>query len=94
MVEYMRILGREHNSQEHPAQAGAFIVDGLPYYAPTDQQDHISVLSFSYVPLPHALIQALIDHPELAPDSMFIRWTQEQDLIWEGTLGELRHPAP
>ncbi len=48
----------------------------------------ISILSFNNVPLPDSLIEALVDHPELFPDGILVRWTQEQDLIFEATLGE------
>jgi hypothetical protein len=35
-------------------------------------------------------LQALIEHPELASDETVVRWTQEQELVLESTLGDLR----
>ncbi len=32
--EYLRILLDEYGAQPHPRQPGAFLVDGLPFYAP------------------------------------------------------------
>jgi hypothetical protein len=36
--------------------------------------------------LPNSLIEALADYPELFPHGILIRWTQEQDLIFEAVL--------
>jgi hypothetical protein len=87
---YIAALISEYGATAHPAQPNTFIMRGLPFYAPIDRSDHVSILSFNGALLPYPLLQALADHPELAPDDVFVRWTQEQDLIWEGTLGELR----
>ena len=46
--------------------------------------------SFNYVPLPDSLLEALVEHAELFPDDILVRWTQEQDLYFEATLGQLR----
>lgn len=89
--KYLDVLRVEHNAQDHPSQPGSFLIDETqPFYAPQQIEDHLSILGFNYIPLPDQLIQAIIDHPELAPDDTLIRWTQEQDLILEATLGELR----
>jgi len=88
--EYLRILAVEHGAQPHPRQQGTFLGDGLPFYTPQQVDEHTFVLGFNMVPLSHILIQALIVHPELVPDQVFIRWTQEQDLIAEGTLDNFR----
>ena len=45
------------------------------------------------VPLPYSAFEVLLQHPKLAPDDVYIRWTQEQELIFEGTLGELRRES-
>src|SRR5688572_10486922 len=87
---YIRILRDELNVQDHPNQPNAYLLDRLPFYRPTQMEDHISVLSFNNVPLPFSLLQALIDHPEFVPDNTVIRWTQEQGLVLENTIGALR----
>ena len=90
----MDVLREDHGAQDHPSQPGGYLVDGTPpFYAPQQIDDHLSILGFNYTPLPDHLIQALIDHPDLAPDETLVRWTQEQDLILETTLGELRTRA-
>ena len=88
--EYLRILLDEYGAQPHPRQPGAFLIDGLPFYAPQHVDEHTFVLGFNMVPLSQTLIQVLIAHPELVHDQMFIRWMQEQDLVAEGTLGDFR----
>ena len=89
--KYVGILKDEHNAQDHPSKTGSFLIDeDHPFYAPQLIAEHLSILGFNYTPLPGQLIQALIDHPELAPDETLIRWTQEQHLMIETTLGELR----
>src|SRR5688572_8317905 len=90
LTKYLEVLNQEFEAQTHPTQPDAFIVEGLPFYRPRDQDDHISILGFNKIPLPYPLLQALIEHPELASDDTVIRWTQEQELIFESTLGELR----
>jgi hypothetical protein len=89
-TKYLDVLNQEFRAQKHPAQEDALIVDGLPFYEPKDQDDHISILGFNKIPLPYSLLQALIEHRELASDDTIVRWTQEQELILESTLGELR----
>jgi len=93
LENYLRVLRSDFRARKHPSQDGALIADGCPFYVPREQGDHISILGLNKVPLPYSLIQTLVERPDLAPDEMFIRWTQEQDLIWEGTLGELRKHA-
>ena len=89
-IKYLDVLNQEFKAQKHPAQENALIMDGLPFYEPKDQDDHISILGFNKTPLPYSLLQSLIEHPELVPDDTVVRWTQEQELILESTLGELR----
>ena len=88
--EYLKVLREEFSAHEHPSQSGAFMVDELPFYEPRQIEDHISILSFNYAPLSDLLIEALINNPELAPDTTIVHWLQEQDVIMEATLGELR----
>ena len=88
--KYLDVLREEFGAHEHPSQSGAFIVDDLPFYKPRQIADYISIISFNYAPLPDLLIKALINHPDLAPDNMVIRWIAEQDVIMEATLAELR----
>jgi len=87
---FLEVLKSEHGSAEHPSQSGALIVDKLSFYSPRRLGDHISILGFNGIPIPDSVVEALVQHPELIPDNAFIRWTQEQELIFEGTLGELR----
>ncbi len=87
---YMQTLQVEYGAAQHPRGRRAYLVDGLPFYAPRQSPDHLSILSFNNIPLPDALLEALVMHPELFPDDVLIRWSQEQDLILEATLGQLR----
>ncbi len=93
--KYVEILKKEYGAREHPSQPDGYIIDDpeLPFYRPKTIEDHISILSFNYTPLSILLIQAIIDHPELVPDEVLVRWTQEQDLIMENTLGDLRRQS-
>ena len=89
--KYLQVLKTEYSAQEHPTQPNSFLIEnGPPFYKPQQIEDHVSILGFNNIPLSEHLLQALIDHPELAPDDVIVRWTQEQDLILEATLGELR----
>ncbi len=89
-AQYVDILSGEFGAAEHPNQENAYVLEHRPFYAPRPVEDHISILSFNNIPLPDSLVEALVDHPELFPDNILVRWTQEQDLILEATLGELR----
>ena len=91
--QYVKILNGEFAATRHPSQADAYILDGLPFYAPRRTSDHILILGFNYIPLPYSLVAALISHPDLFADDILVRWTQEQDLIFEATLGQLREQA-
>ena len=89
--KYMNVLRTKYGVKDHPAQENSFLIEnGPPFYKPQQIEDHVSILGFNNTPLPDFLLQALIDHPELAPDDVIIRWTQEQDMVLEATLGELR----
>ncbi len=66
------------------------MLGGTPFHAPRLTGDHISILSFNNIPLPDAIIEALVDHRELFADDFVVRWVQEQDLLFEATPGELR----
>jgi len=87
---YLDILKTEYGALEHPQQSGAFLIEGLPFYAPQLAEGYVFVLGFNMVPLAHVIIQALAEHPELVPESALVRWTQEQALILESELGALR----
>lgn len=90
---YIRILIGEFAATRHPSQADAYMVDSLPFYAPRGTGDHLSILGFNHIPLPYSLVAALISHPDLFSDDILVRWTQEQDLIFEANLGQLREQA-
>lgn len=89
---YLEILKSEYGAKENPAQYGTYLIDDpeLPFYQPEEIDGYVSVLGFNYYLLSSLLIQAIVDHPELVPDAALVRWTQEQDLVLEKTLGELR----
>ncbi len=87
---YLHTLTVEYGAIRHPDEKHAYIVEGLPFHAPRAAQDHLVILSFNNLPLSDALLEALILHPESFPDDVLVRWTQEQDLILEATLGQLR----
>ena len=90
--KFLGILKDEYGAREHPAQPESYLIDDpeLPFYKPQQLEDHVSILGFTFVPLSNILIQAIIDHAELVPDEVLVRWTQEQELIIEKTIGELR----
>jgi len=90
--QYVEVLKAEYGVQDHPDKTGALLLNDLPFYTPqaSNEKDYVFILGFNYLPLPHVLIQALIEHPELAPSTTFIRWTAEQDLVMEGNLEELQ----
>ena len=58
---YLSILKEECGAQEHPEQEGSYLIDDLPFYAPRQIDEHVSVLSFNYAPLPSILINALVN---------------------------------
>jgi hypothetical protein len=91
--QYLHTLEVEYGVTNHPRESRAYILEGLPFYAPRAARDHLSILSFNNLPLPDALLEALVLHPELFPDDVLVRWMQEQDLILEATLGALRGRA-
>jgi hypothetical protein len=88
--DYLAILLEEYDAREHPSQSNAFLIDDLPFYKPEQIEDHVSILSFNYTPLPSILINALAGHPELVPNDVEIRWTIEQDSFLETTMGAVR----
>ncbi len=90
---YLHTLTVEYGAVPHPNENRAYVVEGLPFHETQVVQDHLSVLSFNNLPLPDAILEALVLHPELFPDDVLVRWTQEQDLILEATLGQLRGQA-
>ena len=88
--KYISILREEGGAVDHPAQQGAFMVDGLPFYRPQQVNDEISVVSFNHLPLPDTLIFALASYPDLVPDSTLVWWLIEEDLCFESNMGEIR----
>ena len=87
---YLEILKAEHGAKDHPGQSGCYLVDELPFYKPKQTDEYVFVLGFNYAPLPGLLIEALASHPELIPDDVLIRWTIEQELLLDTTMGEIR----
>jgi len=87
---YLEILKTEQGAKDHPGQPGCYLVDDLPFYKPKQADEYVFVLGFNCVALPGLLIEALASHPELVPDEVLIRWTIEQDLLLDTTMGEIR----
>ncbi len=77
---HLQILRKEYGAAPHPVENRAYILGGLPFHSPSRSRYHLSILSFIDLPLPDALLEALIKHPELFPDQVLIRWAQEQHL--------------
>lgn len=88
--EYLSILKRERGMVDHPSQPDAFVVDNLPFYKPIQKSDYLYILSFNKIPLPSALIEAMVNYPELIPDEILIYWTIEQELLLAASMGEVR----
>ena len=88
---YLEILKSENGAKEHPNQPGCYLVGELPFYKPKQSDEYIFILGFNLVPLPGLVIDALANHPELVPDDVSIRWTIEQDLLLDTTMGEIRN---
>lgn len=86
--EYLEVLQKQYGTEFHPTQKGAFVVDGLPFYKPQKAEEYIFILSFNYMPLASALVWTLFEHPELVPADTHIRWMQEQDLVFDGAIGD------
>ena len=84
--KYLDTLRVEHGVQKHPSQPDAYLIDGLPFYHPKQDYDYVFIMSFNKAPLSPKLIRTLVNHPEIAPGNTPFRWTQEQELIKEGTL--------
>ena len=87
---YLEVLKTEHGAKDHPAMPGCYLLDDLPFYEPRQADEYIFILGFNLVPLPGLLIDSLANHPELVPDEVLIRWTIEQDLLLDSTMGEIR----
>ncbi len=89
---YLTVLKAEFGAWSHPQEPNAFLIDDppLPFHHPRIIRDHLSILSFNYWPLSISLIEALINHPELAPATAQVLWAAEQDLVIEGTLKNLK----
>lgn len=90
--KYLTVLQTKFEAHPHPQEPDAFLMDTppLPFYGPKIIEEHLSILSFNYLPLSANLIWALINHPELAPETTMVIWTAEQDLIIKGALESLK----
>jgi len=90
--KYLAVLQTEFEARPHPQEPGAFLIDTppLPFRQPRIIEEHLSILSFNYLPLSANLIWALINHPELALATTIVLWTAEQDLVIKGALESLK----
>ena len=89
--QYLEILKTEYGAGKHPQQENTFLIEGLPFYAPQLAEGYTFVLGFNMMPLSHLIIQALVDRQELIPQYTKVRWMQEQDLIFDGQLGDFKN---
>jgi hypothetical protein len=86
--EFVKVLSSELSAAKHPNQADSYMLEGLSFHALKPADDHLSILGFNIAPLHDSLIEAWVDHTELFPNDILIRWTQGQDLIFEVILGQ------
>ncbi len=92
--QYVEVLSSEFGASRHPNQENAFILEQHPFYAPRPVEDHISTPGFNNIPLPDSPDPSTREPSGIFPDDILSRWTQEQDLIFEATLRELRGYRP
>lgn len=90
--EYLAVLQQNFGARNHPNQADSYLIDNpeLPFYEPIESKDYAFIMGFNYAPLSALLIRALIDHPKLIPADTVVRWLEEQELLLECVLGEVR----
>ncbi len=81
---YIEILKAEYGAEAYPAEENSFVIEGLPFYRPQKGEGYIFILGFNMMPLSSLLLQALINHPELAPETTPVQWTAEQEVVVEG----------
>jgi hypothetical protein len=86
--KYLAVLKREFGARPNPQESESFLVGDppLPFYAPQLIEGQLAITGFNRVPLSPDLLRALCAHPELAPLSAVVHWTEEQELIIHGTL--------
>jgi len=91
--KYVAVLKAEYGARENDQEPGSYLIDdpSLPFYKPQMIDDeYLAIVGFNYAPLSATLLVALINHPELAPETTDVTWTIEQDLLAHGTLFELK----
>jgi len=91
--KYVQVLKDDYGAGENTFQPGSYLIDNppLPFYEPHRMDDKtVAIMSFNYLPLSATLLVALINHPELAPETTKVIWTIEQDVLAEGTLFEFK----
>ena len=86
---YLNILVTEYGAEKHPQQAGAYLIDGLPFYKPQLAEGYVFILGFNMAPLSSVLIKVLADYPEIAPGNTRVLWIQEQDLIVDTLVDDI-----
>lgn len=87
--QYMGVLKEEFGAIPHPELERAFLIGDppLPFYEPKlIDGEKLAITSFSAMPLPDTLLEALTCHPELVPPSAQVNWTIEQESLLEATL--------
>ena len=89
---YLKALREDYQAIPHPKELNAFLVGTppLPFHHPHLREGYVSILSFNYAPLPYALLEVLVHHPEIVPAKTWIVWTFEQHLLTKGTLQQLQ----
>ena len=88
--EYLRVLREEFGAQEDPDRPRSYLVNGVSFHHPQQAEEYVYILGLGHVMPSGSLIEALVNHPELVPEDVMVKWWQEQHLIGESTVGELR----
>ena len=91
--KYLDVLKGEFGARENEQEPGSYLIGDppLPFYKPqVVDGGYLAIVGFNYTPLSAMLLVALINHPELAPETTAVAWTIEQDVLAQGTLFELK----
>jgi len=89
---YLTVLQAEFGAVAHPKEAESFLIGDPPslFRRPVHFEGWTYITGFDNQPLSDVLLDALVQHPELAPERTRVNWTVEQDRLFTGTLAEVR----
>jgi len=90
--EYLEALRKKHGLEGHPSKDGLYLLDDHPFsfHRPQWNEDHLFILGTNLTPLSPTLVQVLVENPEFVPPETRVVWTQEQEIVFEGTLDGFR----